>query len=492
MTFRVGSHSFSRRQFLTAQATAIGAGLLMPRSGRAAESRPEFFDGIDGAGREVMDQARQDIERIRKGDFKLRVVDADGTPIAGQVRLRHVRHEFRFGGPFSENPLFLDLFNAGRMNPHWGVIQKAEDGPAGPYQWDRFDKKLNAAHSRDISMRWHCLIYEEHGSPRWIDAEYRSQPWWKNVPETEEQWWKLIERHLREVGTHRRPCDGKPLGEFFEFDVINETGSRMWTNERLEAAGKPAAFPSAHNRHPNGWKNAARMMTLARQYMPKSRLVALEPWPMGDLNNGMTKRVLRHFSRLFDRQSDDPLIRQVAEDPQVLLGCQGHTGVHDRAALTMARVNAGLERFSQFGKEIAITEYDPPCVPKDKPQEEFERTRLTPEEQAAWSVNFHTLAFSKPYIGELMRWCWADGQSMKQDAGIVFQNFRPKPEYFALKKLLTETWSTHWEGPLAADGSASFRGFFGTYEVEASGFKSRRVRLHAGDAQEQTVRLEKA
>jgi hypothetical protein len=456
------------------------------------ESRPDFFDGLDGAGCEVMDQARRDIEQIRKGDFKLRVVDTAGKPITGKVRLRHVRHEFRFGGPSSGNPLFLELFNAGRMNPHWGVLQKAEDGPDGPYQWEHFDKKLDAAYAHDVSMRWHCLIYEEHGSPRWIDAKYREQPWWKSVPETEEQWWKLIERHLREVGTHRRPCDGKPLGEFLEFDVINETGSRMWTNERLETAGKPAAFPSAHNRHPNGWANAARMITLARQSMPNSRLVALEPWPMGDLNNGMTKRVLRHFSRLFDRQSNDPLIRQVSEDPRVLLGYQGHTGVHDRAALTMSRINAGFERFSQFGKEIAITEYDPPCVAKDKPQEEFERTRLTPEEQAAWSVNFHTLAFSKPYIGELMRWCWADGQSMKRDAGIVFQNFRPKPEYFALKKLLTETWTTRWEGPLAADGAASFRGYFGTYEVEAGGFKGRRVRLHAKDAPEQTVRLEKA
>ncbi len=489
MTFRIGSGSFSRRQFLTVQAVAVGAGLVMPRRGPATVSRPDFFDGIDEGGREVMDQVRRDIERIRKGDFKLRVVDANGNPVTGQVRLRHVRHEFRFGGPFSENPLFLDLFNAGRMNPHWGDIQKAEDGPDGPYQWDRYDKNLNAAHARDISMRWHCLIYEEHGSPRWIDAKYRGQPWWKNVPETEEQWWKLIERHLREVSAHRRPCDGKPLGEFLEFDVINETGSRMWTNTRLESAGKPPAFPSAHNRHANGWHNAARMITLARQSMPNSRLVALEPWPMGDLNNGMTKRVLRHFSKLFDRQSDDPLIRQVAEDPRVLLGCQGHTGAHDRGALSLVRINEGLERFAQFGKEIAITEYDPPCVAKDKTQEEFERTRLTPEEQAAWSVNFHTLAFSKPYIGELMRWCWADGQSMQRDAGIVLANHKPKPEYLALRKLLRETWTTRWEGPTAPDGSVFFRGFFGTYEVVAAGYRPARVRCHCDSPREIRVEL---
>jgi GH35 family endo-1,4-beta-xylanase len=489
MQHGINERRILRRRFFRATASALGAALLFPRRGLAAESKRAFFDGLDDAGREVMDQARRDIERIRKGDFKLRVVDGDGKPVAAPIELQHVRHEFRFGGPFSENPLFNDLFNSGRMNPHWGVIQKAEDGPDGAYQWEHFDKMLNAAHARDVSMRWHCLIYEEHGTPRWIDAKYNGQPWWKDVPETEGQWWKLIERHLREVGTHKRPGDGKPLGEFLEFDVINETGSRMWTNLRLEAAGKPAAFPSAHNRHPRGWANAARMITLARQYMPKSRLVALEPWPVGDLNNGMTKRVLGHFAKLFDRQSDDPLIRQVAEDPQVLLGCQGHTGVHDRAALTMARINECFERFSQFGKEIAITEYDPPCVPKDKPPEEFERTRLMPEEQAAWSVNFYTLAFSKPYIGELMRWCWADGQSMKRDAGIVFQDFRPKPEYFALKQLLTETWTTRWEGPLAADGSASFRGFFGTYEVSVPGYEPARLRWNSDSPRDVRVEL---
>jgi hypothetical protein len=478
-----------RRAFLDVTTTALGGMLLLPRRGWTAESNRRFFDGMDAASEPVMDEARRRIETVRKGDFVVRCCGPDGKPLRGEVALRHLRHEFRFGGPFSENPLFLDVFNSGRMNPHWSVIQKAEDGPYGPYQWEHFDKLLNAAHVRDVSMRWHCLIYEEHGTPRWIDAKHSGEPWWNDVPETEEQWWKLIERHLREVGSHRRPCDGKPLGEFLEFDVINETGSRMWTNERLAAAGKPACFPSAHNRHRNGWANAARMITLARRYLPKSRLVALEPWPLGELNNGMTRRVLGHFTKLFDRHGADPLVRQVAEDPQVLLGCQGHTGAHDRAALSLARINEGWERFAQFGKEIAITEYDPPCVPKEKSQEEFERTRLTPEEQAAWSVNFHTLAFSKPYIGQLMRWCWADGQSKKWDAGIVFQDFRPKPEYSALRKLLTETWTTRWSGPLAPDGSAAFRGFFGTYELSAAGYQPVRVRWHSDSPREVRVEL---
>ena len=431
----------------------------------------------------------QDIERIRKGDFAVRFAAANGQPIRGEVELRHVGHEFRFGGPFSEHPLFLDLCNAGRINPHWSVIQKADDGPDGPYQWEHFDKMFDAAAAHELSMRWHCLIYEEHGTPKWIDAKFRDKPWWNDVPETEEQWWLLIERHIREVGTHRRPCDGKPLGEFVEFDVINETGSKLWTNERLEAAGKPACFPSSHNRHPRGWSNAARMIVLARRYMPASRLVALEPWPMGDLENGMTKRVLRHFATLLDGNSSDPLVRQVANDSDLLLGYQGHTGPHDRRAILMSQIDRGFERFAQLGKGIVITEYDPPCVPKEKSEEEFARIRLSPEEQAAWSVNFHTLAFSKPYLSELMRWSWADGQGMKRDAGILFANHQPKPEYAALKQLLKETWTTRWQGALDADGTARFRGYFGVYEARLPGGRTTRFKLLSGGNRTATVTL---
>ena len=56
------------------------------------------------------------------------------------------------------------------------------------------------------------------------------------------------------------------------------------------------------------------------------------------------------------------------------------------------------------------------------------------------------------------------------DSGILFTNRKPKPEYFALKKLFQETWTTRFRGALGPDGSAGFRGFFETYEAKRSGF----------------------
>ena len=56
-----------------------------------------FFDGVDDASRPVMDRARRQIEEIRKGDFQLALMDEAGKPVKGEVHVRLVRHEFRFG-----------------------------------------------------------------------------------------------------------------------------------------------------------------------------------------------------------------------------------------------------------------------------------------------------------------------------------------------------------------------------------------------------------
>jgi GH35 family endo-1,4-beta-xylanase len=414
-----------------------------------------------------MEIARKDIERVRKGDFTIRFIDRNGKPVGGMADIGHVNHEFDFGASASGSKRFVDLFNTGRMNPHWGVLQSGEDGPFGPYHWERFDRMLDRAHDQGIRMRYHCLIYEQWGTPKWIDPKYRDRPWWDDIPETEQQWWELIERHIKEVATHRRPCDGKPLAEFVEFDVINEMTTR-WsrTNQLLEQAGKPATYPTPHLK--DGHRNGARMLCLARKYMPKAKLVALEWWPIGELEGWKTPRVFEYFRRLFDPEGTDPHVRQVAEDPLILLGAQCHVGAGKRDLLCFDKINANFERFASPGKNIAITEYDPPSVPRDRP--ELHRLRLTPEEQAAWSINFFTLAFSKPYITGISRWAMSDRQSQQMDSGILFADGKPKPEYHSLRELIKEKWTTRWTGPLGPDGNASFRGFFGTYEATLSGY----------------------
>ena len=113
-----------------------------------------------------------------------------------------------------------------------------------------------------------------------------------------------------------------------------------------------------------------------------------------------------------------------------------------------------------------ITEFSPPSRDNKRtgPQ-----PSLTDDEVAAWQVNYYTLAFSKPYVHEVTRWFLVDelgGRGI--DAGVIARDGKLKPAYFALRRLLKETWSSSWAGT-ARRGEVSFRGFYGDYEVSVPG-----------------------
>jgi hypothetical protein len=71
----------------------------------AGETYP--WSGVDHQNLELMDEAARNIERFRKGDFALTLVDADGRKIEASVEIEHIGHEFKFGAnmwEFSECP----------------------------------------------------------------------------------------------------------------------------------------------------------------------------------------------------------------------------------------------------------------------------------------------------------------------------------------------------------------------------------------------------
>lgn len=58
------------------------------------------------------------------------------------------------------------------------------------------------------------------------------------------------------------------------------------------------------------------------------------------------------------------------------------------------------------------------------------------------------------------RWIWLKG------GGLLDSALQPKPVYSRLMKLIKEDWMTkHVTGRANKDGSFSFRGFFGSYEI---------------------------
>jgi hypothetical protein len=436
----------------------------------------EFFDGVGEEGWPVMEAARQRIEAIRKGDFTLRFVDAAGVPLSGDVDIRLARHDFLLGGslhatlrlgpnhPAREEALsaFEELFNLARVGDNWGVMEPRR---GEPLQWAHADPGVAWAEALALPMRYHCLIYNYHwGMPKW------SYP-----IEGAEEWWPLIERRIAAVAE----LFGGRVGEF---EVINEMlTSRGWAKENTPA------FPPLSDP-----KNSARILQIARKHLPDALLMANEA---GIATTAPTNRHFRAICKFYQKLLD-------LGAPLDAVGYQAHFHANDGmpfqeghpvagpGAFTMKRLEQGLDMLGALGKPVHITEFSPPSRERgiDGPQ-----PGLTDEEIAAWTVNFHTLAFSKPYIGQIVHWYLIDGVGGKAlDAGLVSPGGDKKPLYYALRKLWAEEWTTRFRSS-PRDGTVSFRGFYGVYEIEADGFEKTRVSLASHDRPEiVTVRMREA
>ncbi len=448
---------------------AVSIGSAAAKSGRnlaQAAGGNIFFDGIDSASVAVMQKARQDIEKNRKGDFTILFVDQKGRPIHAEAEISLKHHEFQFGANLNLVAATKDtllqqkafdivdeLFSTVRVGNNWRDLEPTKGHPP---DWKFTDSLINWARAHDKHMRFHCLIFN---SPA-------AMPDWAPKIKTDTEWWLLIERRIATVA--------QKYGNLIaEYDVINEVISRSrWiknTNPNFPDLAVPA--------------NAKRVFELAEKYLPDARLVILD------------YLIATKANRLFDRLNTyyDNLLKMGA--PIDVIGYQGHyysdgqTPFHrghrylGPDAFTMRSINAEFENLARFAKPIHITEFN---APSRKKQWGVSQPLLTDDEIAAWEINYYTLAFSKPYIHQLVRWHIIDGWRDGLDAGFLKLDGTVKPNYYAIRKLLKHTWSTHWQGALD-NGMAFFRGFYGTYRAQVNGYPSVEFTINSSDKEKKKI-----
>jgi len=434
----------------------------------------QMFDGVDEASKPVMEQAHRRIEQIRKGDFQVRVVDEAGKPVPGDISIRLVRHEFRFGastlGMPKQEPSLREkalavvdeLFNTVSIVNYWSVYKKS---PNGEPDWNESDRMLSWALDHGKNMRFHAMLY---GPPRWV-AQVNST----------EEWWRLIEQRIREVAERY----GKQI---HEYDVLNEIAMQVYyKSENYRAYQKSPSFPYFEDP-----ANGARCFALARKYLPDAELVNNDA-TIPTAASPILPAILKYAQDLLDKGAPVDVIGHQAHfyASGRMPFQEGHNLV-GKGAFTMKALEEGLDRLGALGKPVHITEFSAPS--RSNKVKDPQQPRLSDEEVAAWQVNYYTLAFSKPYIHEITRWFVIDelgGRGV--DAGLITKSGQLKPAYYALRQLLKTTWSSEWHGK-AANGNAAFRGFFGQYEVTAPGFEKATFSAASKGSRSITVKLRRA
>jgi endo-1,4-beta-xylanase len=377
---------------------------------------------------DALKQSAIDIEKNRKRDASILVVDAAGKPVAGAtIKIDHIRHDFLFGcnifmfdrfGKPEENALykkrFRELFNAATTGFYWASYEYEKGKPKYAYT----NSIVAWARKHRIRLKGHPLLWDhEAAKPKWAD---------KKQPPAEVQKKRVFDIMRRYAGKI----------EFWE--VVNEPS-------HLPRFKIDAPYRWARNADKNAHLIINDYYVLANGYQP--------------------------FFDLLKKSID-------AGVPFDGIGIQAHEPRSMRFPL--GRCKKILDKYATLGKTLHITEFTP-TTSGEKITGSHVNGVWNQAAQADYAEKFFRICFAHKKVAALTWWDLCERGAWLKGGGLLNKDLTPKKVYTALKKLIHEEWSTNLAAKTDRDGKFAFRGFHGTYAASVTaGGKTTKTEFHVG------------
>ena len=381
----------------------------------------------------------KNIEKYRKGDVVLDVVDSSGKPVAGaNVDVKQTRHEFLFGcnafvlGQLASPELnaryeeaFTNIFNFATVPFYWEGTEptKGELRYSEPARdiWRRPqpDRFISWAAKNDITLKGHPLLWHAY-NPSWLP---------KNADELRDAYRKRFGEIASRFG-----------GKISIWDGVNEslvchTNYPLYSKDREYVAW---AFGEESKVFPATCTLLINDVTTFNFSPASDRFF---DQVKGLLARGANIKGIGFQYHYFRRANLDSFLKSSQCDPAKLLDV--------------------YEKFSTFNLPAFITEITIPSAGDGGDELQAEVVR-----------DHYRLWFSAPMMAGITWWNLGDGTAVKGEneakGGLVDADLKPKTAYHALEKLINEEWKTRTQVQSDAQGHASFRGFYGKYNVTVS------------------------
>jgi len=362
-------------------------------------------------------EAQDRIDDLRKTDFDVTVVDADGNPVEGAaVDVSMQEHEFDFGTAVAVSQLpdgnetyrrkVLEEFN--KAVPENGLKVPAWEGRYGESLGPESTRAaLDWLEDNEIPTRGHALVWSTYDwmgidqslTDAEIDAEVQAK----------------IEERATEFA-----------GELPEWDMHNHP---LFYSEIWEDIGQEAIL--------DWWQTAHEADPDAQMYINEMNVLA---------GNSLRQDYLEHVQWLQDNGADVEGI-----------GFMSHFGL---GGLTPPEeILSTLDDFAAFGVPLQLTEFD---------VEINDRSR---ENEVAAQRDFLrdvlTAAFSHEAVEGVMSWGFWEDEHWLPTAAYYDSDWTIRPHGEEYQRLVFEEWWTEEAGETDADGRFTGRGFEGTYRVTA-------------------------
>jgi GH35 family endo-1,4-beta-xylanase len=384
------------------------------------------------------DAIEKRIRQHRTGLLRVLVKDASGKPVPNaSVKVRQTDHAFLFGCNIFGLDLantsepqrlyrerFKALLNYGTLPFYWGFYE--------PRKGDTLEERLTAmarwCRENGIMTKGHPLVWHEV-YPGWAPSDPD-----KAIP--------LLEARVRTIIPRFK-------GLIPYWDVLNEANNAADYAQTGEGAWIKRDGPA---------KVVATALKWAREASAGTGNVLL----YNDFNTGEANVRLLEQLKAMNSLPD-------------AIGIQSH--MHG-GTWPLEQVWATAERFAVFGKPVHFTEVTVVSGPRKEGQPPVWET--TPEgerAQADYVERFYSLLFSHPAVQAITWWDFSDQNAWQQaPAGFLRKDMSPKPVYDRLMGLIKGKWWTKADVRTGADGTASTRAFYGTYDIEVRDARGRSIK----------------
>jgi len=398
---------------------------------------------VDEVENRLMEKAEENIEKYRKGEVDIQFIAKEGTSLQNaKVEIVQEGHDFLFGCIVfdlirNENPYrqelfkqrFKRIFNLAVFPFYWPGYERIQ----GMQVWESMLPTIEWCKANGITTKGHPLVWAcQSGTPQWL-RKY-------TVDETEEL---LKSRVLNIVSGFENKID--------LWDVVNEpVNVKTWRNkinnmDDQNDWGVEDPIPEIADYVENALK-------WAHQANPNATLLINEYRTIAD------QKVRERYHELL-------IELKARRAPFSNIGIQAHEPRQEW--FNPEEVWKTFDLYSDLGYTIHITELHPQSSGVAITGG-WRTGKWTSEAQVEFTEQFVKLCFGHPSVASINWWGFSDRNIWLPGGGLVDEEYRPKPVYEMLDKLINETWKTNLTDELDTGGKVLFRGFFGNYTINLS------------------------
>ena len=414
MDVAVGDLAFILKTGKVNQVFEIGGfSLVNYKQGKTVNELPRstvHYDG-DAANASWRKPAEERIEKFRKANIAIKVVDKNGKPVPGAAVSVQMKQSAFAWGTATASQMILDTTNPNAKIYRDTLLRYFNkvvlENEMKAKNWHRFNTQQTQAgvdwfKSHNISVRGHVMVW----------------PSWQHSPH--------LVKYQNDTAALRfavlKIIEGQTTlmkGNFSEWDVVNEPYAHHEIMDTL--GGKPVMLQ---------WFNAAHKNAPGVQLF-------LNDYTMFHEKDRGSEAFFNNVKYLLDNKA-----------PIHAIGEQAHIG---GTPPSINYVLERLDRFAAFGLPIQVSEFD---ITSD--DDDF---------KARYMRDFLTALFSHPATNGFVQWGFWEGMHWMPAGAMWDKNWNLRPHGKVFTDLVTKTWSTNVNGITKKNGLYDVRGFNGEYEV---------------------------